>query len=312
MHNNTGLTINFFNLNLRDPAVQSKFGAVYQSFFNALVEQGCNVVYSDDVPSAEADVLIVPMGGGQEYSSLQAINCFTGPVILYVPAADSWFDQRLLDGLSEKVLFAYGPDVSTFSHTHYAKIGMPYYYFPFASDPSVMRPLNLNRHYDVVFVGSLAHAPRRLSFLEPLIKAVGQKSFLFVGSGGQEYGFPEQLIAWGALLNLIYNLSCVCVNIHTSSQVKGKNLQVHLNNRVFDLAMAGCCQVCDNSEAVKLCFDEDEVICAKTPSEWVDQVLFMLAHPEVAESFRRKAFETCLYLFADHLHSPYARILLLI
>ena len=284
-----GLTINFFNLNLHDRAVQSKFGAVYQSFFNALVEQGCNVVYSADVPSTEADILIVPMGGGQEYSSLRAINCFTGPVILYVPPADSWFDHRLLNVLCEKVLFAYGPDASSFSKEKYGEVRISYHYFPFASDPRVMKPLNIPRQYDVVFVGSLEHAPRRSKFLKPLMEALGSRPILCVGSGWQKYGMPEQLVAWGPVLNVIYNLGNVCINIHASSQVKGPDKQIDLNNRVFDLAMAGCCQVCDNSEAVRLCFGNDEVASAQEPHEWVERVLFLLDHPAEAEALRHKA-----------------------
>jgi hypothetical protein len=260
------LSINFFNLNLRALAIYAKFGGMYESFFRALRDHGCNVVYSDDVPSTQADILVVPMGGGQEYNSLQAMRRFPGPVILYVPPAYAWFDQRLLRRLRGKVLFAYGTDVSSFSPRKYCEVGIKYHYLPFASDPEIMKPLNLPRQYDVVFVGSLGHAPRRSEFLEPLMEALGSRPILCVGSGWQKYGMPEQLVAWGPVLNVIYNLGKVCINIHASSQVQGPDKQIDLNNRVFDLSMAGCCQVCDNPEAVRRCFENDEIASAQEPN----------------------------------------------
>jgi hypothetical protein len=282
------LSINFFSLNLRDPAIYAKFGGVYESFFRALRDHSCNVVYRDEVSYTQADILVVPMGGGQEYISLQAMRRFPGPVILYVPPAHAWFDQRLLCSLRGKVLFAYGMDASRFSPRRYREVGIEYHYLPFASDPEVMKPLNIPRQYDVVFAGSLGHAPRRSEFLEPLMEAIGSKSILCVGSGWQKYGMPEQLVAWGPVLNVIYNLGKVCINIHTSSQVQGPDKQIDLNNRVFDLAMAGCCQVCDNPEAVRQCFGKDEIAFAQEPNEWVERVLFLLDHPAEAESLRHK------------------------
>ena len=283
------LVINFFDLNLRSPEVNAKFGGMYNSFFRAFGEHGCRVVYSDDVPSAQADILVVPMGGGQEYRSIQAVRRFDGPVVLYVPPADAWFDERLLSQLRGKVLFVYSTDASHLSSQKYNQVGIPHYFLPFASDPGIMKPLQIPRQYDVVFVGSLNHAPRRSMFFETLLKSLRPQSILCIGSGWERYGIPEQLLAWGPALNVVYNLGRVCINIHTSSQVQGVDRQIDMNNRVFDLAMAGCCQICDNPEAVKLCFSDDEVVSVESPEEWTERVLFMLSHPAKAERYRQKA-----------------------
>ena len=274
--------------------VNAKFGGMYASFFRALDEYGNHAILTHDIVNAQADVLVVPMGGGQEYDSLQAIRRFTGPVVLYVPPASMWFDPDLLSRLQGKVLFAYGTDASTFSPQSYSRLGIRYHCIPFASDPEIMKPLNIPRLFDIVFVGSLDHAPHRLLFLEPLLKSLGSRNFLFIGSGWQKYGIPEQLVAWGPLLNAIYNLGRVCINIHTDEQSQGENQGIDLNNRVFDLAMAGCCQVCDNPDAIKRCFDENEVATAKNPEDWVEQVFSILDDPARAESMRQNAFRRAM------------------
>lgn len=281
--------INFFSLNLDNPIIYAKFGQMFQSFFSAIREHGWEVLYSNDKPSTRADILVVPMGGGQEYKSLKAIQNFAGPVILIVYPALDCFDEYLLSRISRRVLFAYGTDCSSFTEKMYAQAGITYYCLPFASDPAVMKPLHLPYQYDVVFVGSLEHAARRNTFLQPLIKALTNRPFMCIGTGWQQYGIPEQVIAWGPLLNTIYNLGRVCINIHTKSQVQGKELQLDLNNRVFDLALAGCCQVCDNPEAVRTCFNKDEVAATENPKEWVELVLHMLSHPLDVEAYRKKA-----------------------
>jgi hypothetical protein len=286
--------INFFSLNLGNPSVDAKFGRMYRSFFRGINDHGWQVIYSDDCPSPKADILVVPMGGGQDFGSVQAMRRFAGPVVLYVPPAHEWFDQCLLNRIFGRVIFAYGTDCSNFSKKMYARVGIDYHYLPFASDPEMMKPLHLPHPYDVVFVGSLEHATRRMMFLEPLIKALDKRPSLFIGSGWRIYDIPDQLIAWGPLLNIVYNLGKVCVNIHADAQIQGKDMRLDLNNRVFDLAMSGCCQVCDNPEGVRECFSEDEVAIADKPNEWVDLVMHMLNHPADAEAYRQKAFNRAL------------------
>jgi len=130
-----------------------------------------------------------------------------------------------------------------------------------------------------------------------LMKQIGSRNLLCVGTGWQKYGIPNQLVAWGSLLNVIYNLGKVCVNVHTDAQILGQEKQLDLNNRVFDLAMAGCCQISDNSEAVRFVFREDEVVATNEPQAWIDCVIDLIDHPVEAESFRRKALQRAL---CDH------------
>ena len=82
------LGIHFYKLGLEQPNINTWFGGMYESFFNALRECVCQVTYSERSPNMEADVMVVPMGGGQDKDSVTAMNRFNGPVIMNIGAAD--------------------------------------------------------------------------------------------------------------------------------------------------------------------------------------------------------------------------------
>ena len=241
-----------------------------------------------------ADAAVLPMGGGQEFTAFQAMDDYFGPVILYVPSASEWFDAAILCCLRPRVLFAYGPDVSSATAAAYEGIGIDYVCLPFASDPSVMRPLSLPPSYNVASVGSAGHARRRLEFLAPLLREFPPDRVLVLGSGWERFCVPDQQVAWGPLLNILYNLATVCVNIHSAEQVRGRDSHLDANNRLFDLAMAGRCQVSDNSGLVRDYFSSDELVTADEPRAWVQRVRELVAHPEVAGRYGARARERAL------------------
>ena len=210
--------------------------------------------------------------------------------------------------MRDRLLLVYSTARSTITESCYAELGIPYLYLPFGSDPKLMRPLGLPPIYDVVFVGGLSHRQGCEPFIEPLLKRLGQRPALFVGPGWEKYGLPSQIVAYGELLNVIYNLGRVCINFHSAEQKQGEQVRVDLNNRVFDLAMAGCVQVSDNTEGLRWHFRDDEVIMAETPNEWVDQVLTHIEAPEEQQQgIRQRAQRRAL---ADHTWDQRGRQLL--
>lgn len=291
------LTIDFFLLGLNHPAVDAWFRGMYNSFFEALEECGCHVTYSDVKPNQNADVLVVPMGGGQDKSSAQAMQTFGGPVILYVGAADEWFRSAFLERWRDRIVFAYGVDRSEFSMRRFGELGISYYHFPFASNPAVMRPLGLPKLYDVVFVGNAGSGSGRHNYVEPLMKVAGNRKVSFIGPGWQRYGFPSQSIAWGDLLNIVYNLAHICVNISNDEGKMGVDRRLDANNRLFDLAMAGCFQVSNAPLVVRCYFDESEVVAVDPPEEWVSAIMYYLDHPAESEAFQIAAWKRAL---AEH------------
>ncbi len=189
------LKIDFYKLGLEQPNINTWFGGMYRSFFNALRECGCVVTYSEHSPNMGADVVVIPMGGGQDKDSIKAIKHFNGSVIMNIGAADYWFKKKLLKRWKERILFMYGTDLSDFSVQQGESVGISYYHFPFGSNPQIMRPLSLAKLYDITFVANADSGLGRRKFIAPLINAAKSHKILLLGSGWEDFGYPVQSIA---------------------------------------------------------------------------------------------------------------------
>jgi len=97
------------------------------------------------------------------------MNQFNGPVIMNIGAAGCWFKKGLLESWKERILFMYGTDLSDYSFQQGTAVGIPYYHFPFGSDPQIMRPLSIDKLYDVTFVANADSGLGRRKFIAPLI-----------------------------------------------------------------------------------------------------------------------------------------------
>lgn len=280
------LHIDFWKLGLENPRLNAWFGGIYRSFFQALERAGTKVTLSMLAPDREADVLVVPAGGGQDSSSAQAMSGFQGPSVLYVPSGQAWFRRSFLERWREYILFTYGTDFSSLTPSLYETVGIKYHCLPFASDPAVMRPLDLSKLYDVVFVGNAGSGTGRHQYVQALMKAANNLRVLLIGPGWERYGYPFQCLAWGDLLNLVYNAAYICVNILNDEQKRGAQTRLDANHRLFDLAMAGCFQVSNAPQVVRRYFDGSEALAFDTPEEWVTAILYYLAHPSQTDSYR--------------------------
>lgn len=290
--------IGFHQFGLNKPMINSWFGGMYRSLFKALEDLGCRVSYTDDEPEKDNDILVLPMGGGLDKSSMKAMLKYDGPVILNIGAAAYWFREGLLNRWKDRILFLYGTDLSEYSFRMAQKIGLSYHNMAFGSNPEIMRPLDLPKLYDVVFVGNADSGIGRHQYTKLLLEELSDRNILFVGSGWEKYGYPFQTIAWGELLNIIYNLSAVCLNISNDEQKNAASTpRMDANNRLFDLAMAGCFQISNAPQLVRHYFADSEVIAIDSPKEWVSAVRYYLDNPEETNSFRMAAHKRAL---ADH------------
>jgi len=290
-----GIAFDFFDLNLSDPVINTKFSGMYASFFNGIREHGCKVTYSQSEPGTIADVLVLPIHAGAEPILEGIITKSRVPVILFVPPASSWFNRERLERWRRKVLFSYGVDASTLNYESYSSLGINYHSLPLASDPTVMQPLGLKPIYDVVFIGSITHGVGRYPYMDALMPLMKDRRYLFIGNDWDRYGIPKQLVAWGDLLNVIYNLGRICINIHLDEQKMGREAGgLNLNNRVFDYALAGSFQISDNPEGVYIYFNDDEIVAVAGIDDWVDKIFYYLDHPEKTETFREKARQRVL------------------
>lgn len=289
------LHIEFFGLNLQDPIIGLKFGGMYSALFRALRKAGAEVTYSAKSVSESADLIITSPSWPQENLEVVAAR-ITAPIVFYAPAADLWHDRRLLSRYRDRILFAYGTAISEPTTELYQGAGLDYHYLPLGTDPEIMRPLQTvhKRLYDLVFAGSLEHRLGCEPFVTEILQNTNARTDLLLTTGGERFGIPAQTVTWGPVLNLLYNLSKVGVNFHSAEQKQGAGKRLDLNNRVFDLAAAGCFQISDNVAAVRECFAADEVLAFDDPNEWMEAALYYCSHPEETLNFRERARERVL------------------
>jgi spore maturation protein CgeB len=280
------VVLNFYHMGMSNREVALRFMGIYEAQFRGLQQAGATVRFSLDRPDSTADYVIVT---ANEADIQRAAADTDRLLILYVPPVDQWFAGELLVKFRDRILFAYGPVLSETTTAAYRDVGIDYHDLPFAADPDLMRPLNLPAQYDVVFLGGLQHRRGYQPYIEPLLKKIDRQRLLFIGGGWEKYGIPIQSIAYGPLVNVLYNLARVCINFHAPEQCRGMLTQLDVNNRVFDLAMAGCVQVSDNPEAIHRHFAPTELFAEPTPDAWVARVLDCLARPDNELAPRRAA-----------------------
>jgi glycosyltransferase involved in cell wall biosynthesis len=287
------MKICFFNPNLgiKNRVIQSIFSEMYKSFWRALELQSAEVFFSDNFKTLSGDVLIVPLGGNQERDSARAMNAFNGPVIAYVPPANTWFYSSFLKRWKHKIILAYGTDSSRLSFNKYSDIGIPYYHFPFASDDKIFKPLSVPKIYDIIFVGNYNTGEGRFEYIKKLIKHADKKKWevLLIGAGWETLGHPYQIIAHGPLLNYIYNCGKICLNIHNSIQYSGHEIQMDANNRLFDLAMAGCFQINNAKDLIRIYFNKDEIVAEDNSNDWVECIEYFLNNESERLEYAEKA-----------------------
>jgi spore maturation protein CgeB len=296
------MKICFYNLNLNNPLINAAFGGMYESFWKAIEAKDNIVTFSDSPEFLNGDILIVPLGGLQEQKAAKAMARFKGPVVIYVPPAYSWFYKSFLKRWRKKILFAYGTDSSNLSFKKYNELHIPYYHLPFASDETIFKPLPIPKIYDIIFIGNANSGIGRYRYTNLLMKTAKNKNWkvLLIGSGWEKYGYPFQMIAHGELLNIIYNTGKICLNIHNDIQYLGQEYQMDANNRSFDLAMAGCFQICNANNLITNYFEKDEIVAIDDPNQWVGKIDYYLMNESEMINISQKAREKALSVHTWH------------
>jgi glycosyltransferase involved in cell wall biosynthesis len=255
---------------------------MYSSFFKQLELQGMCVILATDLCEIGGEILVVSIGGGGEPSAAKAMSKFKGPVILHTHNSYLYFYKSFLKRWSSRILFAYSTDFATLNYTSFNSVGIPYYHFPFGSDCTIFYPQNFEKKYDIAFLGNANSGFGRGKYIQKLIQYSKDNNLtiFLAGSGWDEYGYPYRIVKHGAETNKIYNQSKVCVNIHNDRQFAGIDKEMDANNRLFDLAMAQCCQVSNGEQMIVKYFDNKEVMTADNPEEWISKIDYYLKHEE--------------------------------
>jgi len=290
------MQICFYYPTLQNYQNKAIFGNMYSSFFKQLELHGTHVILVTDLSEIDGDILVVSIGGGGEPSAAKAMNLFKGPVILHIHNTYLYFYKSFLKRWSSRILFAYCTDFASLNFSSYNSLGIPYYHFPFGSDCTIFYPQNLEKKYDIAFLGNANSGFGRGKYIEKLIQYSKDNnlSVFLAGAGWDKYGYPYRIIKHGAETNEIYNHSKVCVNIHNDRQFAGIDKEMDANNRLFDLAMAGCCQISNGEQMVIRYFEKDEVDTADEPDKWIEKIDYYLNNDTERILICKKARERAL------------------
>ena len=291
------MQICFYFPSLKNDQNNAIFGSMYASYFEQLEIHGLKVKFTTEIEEIAGDFLVLGIGGGGELTAARAMHFFKGPVILGVYNTYICFNKKFLKRWKSRILFVYNPDFATLNYQKYNSIGIPYYHFPFGSDSTIFHPLKLEKIYDISFLGNANSGFGRGKYIKKLIQYSKDNNLnvFLAGSGWDEFGYPYKIVKHGAETNEIYNQSKVCVNIHNDRQFAGIDKEMDANNRLFDLAMAGCCQISNGEQMVIKYFEKDEVDTADDPEKWIEKIDFYLNNEtrriQMCDNARKRAIK---------------------
>jgi DNA-binding NarL/FixJ family response regulator len=159
----------------------------------------------------------------------------------------------------------------------YRAEGCQAYFYPLASDEEIFKPLDIEKIYDVGFVG--AKYGIRESIVQRLIdKGIKVQAF---GNGWPSGRLPIEDT------NLFYNRCRIVLGVST---ILGCNHFVSMKLRDFDVPMSGSAYITNyNEDTAKIFTEDQEVIYYKNIDECVEKVESLLHNEKKLEEIRRAA-----------------------
>lgn len=293
------MKIGFFELGLKKTIVRTIFSGMFTDLFHAIsrISNYTADYVADPEDISNEDVLVYHTGANQEKKNSRALIRFNGPIVLYSPPPYHWFNREFLELWKENILFAYSTDRSSYYKKTYDTLSISHLHFPFASNPEIFFPMpNTPKVWDVLFVANAQSGTGRYDYIDLLMKRAQEKNWnvLLLGKDWDKYGQSFQLISHGPTLNLLYNSAKVCINLMNNEQKLGEDTCLDTNNRLFDLAMSGVCQISNAPQVTKHYFTQEEVPALDNPQEWLEKVEYYLTHEQERTRIGTQARERAL------------------
>lgn len=170
-------------------------------------------------------------------------------------------------------------------------IGFSLYNIPLAGNNHLFYPNELEKQYDVCFIGTLGHGYRGEDvFLYPLLDNLNYKCYL-AGMQYKHYNIP--FLPYNQS-NVIRNSSKVNINFHVAYQHHGKGIpadRVDLNQSVYNIALAGAFQICDHELAHEL-FDGNIVL--GNSDNWQELVEYYINNDDARNKLAKQSYEVAI------------------
>lgn len=210
---------------------------------------------------------------------------------------DLYFGERVLDGKQ-----------------FFLDTGKKYNCIPNSANYKYHYPCNPNKDYsyDIVYVGSrLPHKKWfEVNILKPLLKNKKYKVKV-IGRGWSKIDFFHRILRKMLIIlnlpslknfiekmtvkisiddeRLYYSSSKICLNFHERDP-DGKQSHYIINQRAFKIPACGGFQICDEVEALRDYFSEDEIVLLPLDkSAWLKAIDYYLEHDEIRENMRKKS-----------------------
>ncbi|TLS36896.1 CgeB family protein [Pseudalkalibacillus caeni] len=189
----------------------------------------------------------------------------------------------------------------------------PCIHLPLATNPSNYYPMDLEKKYDVCFIGNAW--PGRIPFLDKLIPHLSKRNFILIGKGWHKlknYHLIQHNILEKTIepdeVSRIYNQTKITLNIHRDRNDVNKNpynLPAYTpNNRTFDIAAAKAFQVTTHRKDLEKYYNLDkEIVSYHDHDDLLQKIDLYLQKNE-----RRENIANLAYLRTLREHTYYARL----
>lgn len=171
----------------------------------------------------------------------------------------------------------------------FKEIGFQLYYIPLAGNNHLFYPTNTENHFDICFIGTLAHGYREEDkYLYPFIE---KYNFFLAGMQYKNYGTP--FLAYDQSNN-IRNQSKININFHYDYQRFGEGNpldRVDLNQSVYNIALAGAFQICDHHLISEL-FDNSIIVADSF--KWPELIEYYLHNDDERIKLAKKSYEIAI------------------
>ena len=169
------------------------------------------------------------------------------------------------------------------------------WFLPLALDEKVYFPVPGQRDIDILFVGALYES--RIKLLQKITAEFSDKNIKIYGTYYSPLRRPvHHLLRKNknifmnrnirpSAVNLLYNRSKVCLNMHHTQSKYG------VNQRFFEISGSKAFQLVDENPFISDYFRDEAIMTYKTEQQMLEKISYALSNPEPINQMAEKAYQ---------------------